>query len=327
MRQFTAIALLIAALTASPVAALDFGPQKIIQDAGTDLQVFGYSTPSLVDWDNDGLQDILVGQRTNGQVRVYLNVGATAAPVFNGFFYVQADGADLQVAGRGCMGSFPRAVDWNDDGMKDLLVGDSYGKYTLFVNIGTDAAPMFGAGVFLQVAGVDINIGERATFDVVDYNNDGRIDLVTGGLDGKVNVFINDGTNAAPVFGSQVTLPISVPGQRASVVVAELDGDGAKDLLVGNTTGEILLYSNQGTDAAPVFSSYTAVTSVGVPIQLPNLPRSRPFIGDYTGDGLADLLVGDLTGKIYLYEGIPEPTTMLLLGLGACLPVFRRKRR
>jgi len=327
MRKAIAIApLLVVVLAVSTASALDFGPQFIVQDGAADLQVLGYSTPSLVDWNSDGLLDIMTGERTYPKVRVYLNVGAVGSPAYNGFSYVQADGVDIQVLGRSCMGSFPRAVDWNSDGKKDLIVGDSYGKYTLFVNIGTDAAPVFGAGIFLQAGGVDIDVGERATFNVVDYNNDGMKDMVTGGLDGLVRVFLNEGADAAPIFSGSTTLPLVVPDARASVVIAELDGDGRKDLLVGNTTGYILLYSNQGTDAAPAFSTYTAVTSCGVPIHLPNDPRTRPSIGDYNGDGIWDLIVGDVTGKVYVYQGLPEPGTMLLLAAGG-VGVLRHRRR
>ena len=41
------------------------------------------------------------------------------------------------------------------------------------------------------------------------------------------------------------------PQRCASVAVTDLDGDGRKDLLLGNTEGKLLFYPNLGTDAAP----------------------------------------------------------------------------
>lgn len=51
--------------------------------------------------------------------------------------------------------------------------------------------------------------------------------------------------------------------------VADWNSDGRKDLLVGTyTNGEIYVYINQGTDAAPVFGASQKVQSAGAPIQM-----------------------------------------------------------
>jgi hypothetical protein len=105
----------------------------------------------------------------------------------------------------------------------------------------------------------------------------------------------------------------------------DLDGDGNKDLLTGNTNGELLFYKNVGTDATPTFSGYSRITSQGIPIDLAGTPRSRPFVCDWTGDGHLDLLVGAGDGKVHLYQGVPEPATLLLLGLGGVTILRRRK--
>ena len=53
--------------------------------------------------------------------------------------------------------STPEVVDWNNDGMKDLIVGQfGYGKITLFLNQGTDLNPVFDGGTFLKSGGSDI---------------------------------------------------------------------------------------------------------------------------------------------------------------------------
>jgi len=104
-----------------------------------------------------------------------------------------------------------------------------------------------------------------------------------------------------------------VPGQRSSPDVFDADFDGKKDLLVGDTYGRLLFYSNVGTDSAPTFSGYSFVESNGVDIDLPDIPRSRPSVCYWTAsadssvvDGYPDVLIGAYDGKVHLYQGIPE---------------------
>jgi len=49
--------------------------------------------------------------------------------------------------------SAPAVLDWNNDGQKDLLVGDSSGYVWLYVNRGTDASPQFNGGTRLTSGG------------------------------------------------------------------------------------------------------------------------------------------------------------------------------
>ena len=301
-------------------AQLDFGPETLIQAGDADITVPGYSVPSLVDFDNDGQQDLIVGEGSGfypAKVRLYLNSGSASNPEFTTFSHIQAGGVVLTCTGSGCMGCFPRVVQWDGDGKKDFLVGHSVGTIMVYLNIGTDASPVFDDGRYLQVgpAGgkVNINVGGRPALTVADWDNDGRKDLVVGAKDGTVRLFINAGTDAAPDFlaESRVQMGTSnliVPTTRASVVVDELTGDGKKDLLAGNTEGQVLLYTNVGTDASPSFIAYKYVTSEGAAIDLPGVPRARPSVCDWNEDGLKDLLIGAGDGTVHLYMGMaPSP--------------------
>jgi hypothetical protein len=53
----------------------------------------GFAAPAVTDFDGDGLPDLLVGQRAEGQVHVYLNRGTRSGPVIVESFPVQAAGA------------------------------------------------------------------------------------------------------------------------------------------------------------------------------------------------------------------------------------------
>jgi hypothetical protein len=298
------------------VAQLLLGPEEIVKTTtGAEITVTPYSVPSFVCWNGDALKDLVIGEGSStGKVRVYLNVGTPGNPQFSNWFYAQAAGADLAMAGGGCMGLFPRVVYWEDDNRKDLLVGSSYGTIRLFRNVNTDDEPKFDGGTNLQVgppgAKSDIYVGSRATPGTVDWNNDGKKDLVVGAMDGKIRVFINEGTDTSPGFRTQAFAQnngadLVVPLGRSSPVVADLDADGRKDLLAGDTEGQLLLYRNTGTDAAPSFSGYVLVSAAGVAINLAGSARSRPFVCDWNDDGTLDVLIGASDGKAHLYPGIP----------------------
>ena len=268
------------------------------------------------------------------KVRVYLNTGTAEAPEFAAPFFAQSGGSDLTATGSGCMGLFPRVCYWDGDGLKDLVVGNSLGTITFFRNVGTDASPTFDAGTFLQVGApgskVDIGVGSRTCIDILDWNNDGKKDVVVGDLSSNISVFINEGTDAAPDFLAEAFIQdggstMVVPGYRSSPAIVDFDGDGAKDILSGNTNGQLLFYANVGTDAAPLFDGYAFVESDSIAIDL-TASRSRPAVCDWTGDGLLDVLIGASDGRVYLYQGIPEPGSATMLSIG-CLLLCRKRNR
>jgi hypothetical protein len=93
-----------------------------------------------------------------------------------------------------------------------------------------------------------------------------------------------------------------VPYKRSSPVVRDFDFDGKKDILTGDTNGQLLLYKNVGTDEAPEFSGYELVDSNGIAIDLTGTPRSRPFVCYWDEDGYPDVLIGAADGMIHLYR-------------------------
>ncbi len=96
---------LLFAFAPSASAQLVLGPDEVIQSGGVDIQMPNEAAPSVVDWDEDGLPDLVV---TNGygttipvKVRVFLNIGTASEPRFDGFFFAQAGGSDLVEPGSG----------------------------------------------------------------------------------------------------------------------------------------------------------------------------------------------------------------------------------
>ena len=201
-------------------------------------------------------------------------------------------------------------MDWNEDGKKDLISGDSTGNVTIFLNQGSDTNPSFGSSFLLSGASVNL----RATPEVVDWNGDGKKDLLCGEDAGYVNLLLNNGTNAQPAFGSSVrvtyksatsTPPVKMSRTSCPVVV-DWDHDGKKDLLTGSESGYAYFYRNIGTIGSPLLAPVEAL-KLGTKY-LDAGDYSRIEVCDWNNDGQWDLLVGNWSGQVLLYLGEPLST-------------------
>jgi len=200
-------------------------------------------------------------------------------------------------------------VDWNEDGKKDLVVGDSYGVIYIVLNTGSDSSPVFSTKSRLSLGAGYFDCGYRAMPDVVDWNNDGKKDLLCGDDYGRVSLLLNTGTNSSPVFSSSSLLTAGGGtldcSSRASPAAIDWNGDGKKDLLCGNVNGTVYYYENVGTDAAPSLNSGVLLRlESGSTIDVGS--TSRIGLSDWNNDGGVDILVGNYTGTVRVYLAEPS---------------------
>lgn len=210
--------------------------------------------PELADLDGDGDKDLFVGTN-RGDVRWFRNDGAgpTANEIVDDAFgvnklfrqHVDAD-------------AVPRFLDDDGDGDLDLVVGWYHYQFAptlrYFRNDGTSSSPSlsFASGDY-QGLGL---LGQGLAPAFGDADGDGDADLVVGNFDGELLFFRNISTAAFPRFRAEGPLGIDV-GSNAIPYLADLDGDGGVDLVVGERGGGLNHFRN---DPGPGNPSAFALT-------------------------------------------------------------------
>jgi hypothetical protein len=141
------------------------------------------ATANFVDWDGDGDYDMIVGN-VLGEVFVNINQGTPKQFKFGQRVPVMAAGKPIKVTSK----SDPLPVDWDGDGVLDLLVGDEMAGITFFRGVKGPAGAerTFKAGVPLIPGKEKVVPGYRLRLAVADWNNDGKLDLLVGNCE-RVN--------------------------------------------------------------------------------------------------------------------------------------------
>jgi len=150
---------------------------------------------------------------------------------------------------------------------------------------------------------------------LADFNHDGVLDVVTANYHGdSVSVLLNQGGGALAAQSSYLTV---TGGETSNLAVGDLNGDGNLDVIATNPkTASISVFLGHADGTLD-----PAVTSVvGI------VGDAQPFsagIGDFDGDGKADVAIGDLVnGPILVKLGRGDGTfgPELVYGTGSTGP-------
>jgi hypothetical protein len=194
----------------------------------------------------------------------------------------------------------PAFVDIDNDGDKDLFVGDTLGTIKYYKNA--------GEYIFQLQSGTDnpfngVDVGDEAKPVFIDIDDDSDFDAFIGELDGNINYYRNDGTAESPLF-SEVTGPDNpFDGKSVSACSApafvDIDHDGDLDSFVGSKYDFIKYYENTSNDSNITFEERTGLEN---PLDSIGGIFSVPSFTDIDNDGDFDFFMGQKYGSLRQFE-------------------------
>jgi hypothetical protein len=223
-------------------------------------------------------------------------------------------------------------VDFDGDGTLDLISG-SYDPGELYLFRGRDKGTLAARETIKDKAGRPIvkvpdqkepvaSFGSWMT--LVDWDDDGDLDILAGTFDGMIFLRRNEGTRTKPAYAARNewvkvgAKPLRVPGgEHTNPVIADWDGDGLWDIVTGAADGGVYWYRNGGRRGHPEFEAPVTLVAkheglgYGEVLDPDKDPkpgiRSQIAVSDYDGDGKLDILLGDFCTNLHAKKDLtPE---------------------
>ncbi len=312
-------------------------PVSVLQE-DADIYAGTLPSPTTVDWNGDGVLDILAGN-SEGFVLFFENTGSNDAPKFLPATRVQVGGRDIQVQA-GYSGSLqglqearwgylsPNVIDWNGDGLPDILTGDITGGYMIYINRGTKTAPKLDPAHPLYCDGIDLHgmwrcrpaaaeIGGRMALAIVDGDDHfhlyWRIDDYNVEDGGKL--LLDDGKPIGASGG------VGGMSGRCKLDFFDWNQDGQMDFVIGTnrvnsipdretglpmpaigqrTLGTPLLMLNTGTNEKMKFARPVPFRDQAGKIIQPGGAHETGAVGTMLGGDGPNLLICNEAGRLFL---------------------------
>jgi concanavalin A-like lectin/glucanase superfamily protein/VCBS repeat protein len=318
-------------------------PEEIIA-GDKPVDVYGMPSPNLADFDGDGDLDLICGEFVDS-FTWFENTGTRTKPKYAAGRLLTVDSKPMRM--ELCM-IVPAAIDFDQDGDVDLVVGQEDGRVALVDNTGktSDGMPQFAAPVFFKQEADEVKFGALVTPVSFDWDADGDEDLICGNTAGHVG-FIENLDGADPPRWAEAKLleaggetlrimagpngsiqgPCESKWGYTTLSVADWDHDDLPDLIVNSIWGKIVWYRNEGTrkEAKLAAAQPIEVEWEGTPPKPPwnwwnpkpkelaTQWRTTPVVIDFDSDGLNDLVMLDHEGYLALYRRERQGDRIVLL--------------
>ncbi|MFK7972123.1 MAG: FG-GAP-like repeat-containing protein [Bacteroidia bacterium] len=209
------------------------------------LQADTVVSSHFADMDNDGdLDAFIINTNPIEGIDFYYqeNTGSATAPTFGAGVLAPFGILDTSYS------FFATTADIDNDGDLDLFMGAGFysGEIKFFENTGSPTVPVFGTGV-VNPFGLTTTYYQAAPA-LVDFDNDGDLDMLVAEYYGGFQYFQNTGTPTAPAFAAPVANPFGLQAQTSEYYVglatADMDGDGDIDVIMSGYGGVMYYFEN-----------------------------------------------------------------------------------
>lgn len=239
---------------------------------GTVSTAFPLSTMAIGDFSNDGKLDLAVSNTNNQTINIFTGNGDGTFQS-SGSFSTGVTAGSIAVA------------DFNNDGYPDLIVAGQSSAWVM-LNDGTGS---FSSPLSLNMPG---NISGVV---VGDFNGDGDMDVAFTDSGGGLTVWLGQGNGS---FAVSPGSPMLASAPLIGAVVGDFNNDGVPDIAVASETGNFIqIFQGIGGGSFTQLPAMTNVFAGG------NGPAALA-IGDFNGDGIADLSVTNPLGPSSATQGV-----------------------
>ena len=280
--------------------------QSIKNGPLANLTFINSPSPFFYDIDNDGYDDLIVGEDKSVQVfwnnisvnengtiisQNFVNFTGTSYDPFRNIIY-----QGLPIEAGGDVNIKPIMVDISGDGLDDFIYGAFLGGVIFHKNKGSLTFDDEGVELF--------SIGQRSSPLAHDLDNDGDIDFLVGGIDGGISYFTS---TSEYHFVYERNLGEANPLNQenvqglASLASVDLNNDGYEEIVAGDYAGNIQIYFNEASSSNS-FTLRPVDQGIG---DIDVGSSSYPQFANISGTKYADIMVGGLNllgeNGVYVY--------------------------